>query len=127
MLTTYENTNKQGNAGIGIAIAWFTSNGYTVSVPLTDTQDYDLIVDNNKPARVQIKTTTYQRRDVYYVSLTVKGGNRSGTGKIKKFNASNVDFVFIVTGNDTKYLIPSTAIATQSSITLSTKYDLYKI
>ncbi len=42
------NTNKQkGNTGLGIAIAYYTSNGYTVSIPLNDTQDYDLIVDKN--------------------------------------------------------------------------------
>ena len=34
-----------GNAGLAMAIAYFGSNGYTVSVPLNDTQDYDLVVD----------------------------------------------------------------------------------
>ena len=42
------NSNKEkGNTGLGIAIAYYTSNGYTVSIPLNDTQDYDLIVDKN--------------------------------------------------------------------------------
>ena len=41
-------TNKEkGNSGLGIAIAYFSSNGYTVSIPLNDTKDYDLIVDKN--------------------------------------------------------------------------------
>lgn len=40
------NTNKEkGNAALGLAIAYFSSNGYTVSIPLNDTQDYDLIVE----------------------------------------------------------------------------------
>lgn len=31
-------TNKEkGNLGIGIAIAYFTTNSYTVSIPLNDT------------------------------------------------------------------------------------------
>ena len=39
-------TNKQkGNSGLGIAIAYFSINGYTVLIPLNDTQDYDLVVE----------------------------------------------------------------------------------
>ena len=39
-------TNKQkGNTALGIAIAYFSINGYTVSIPLNDTQDYDLIAE----------------------------------------------------------------------------------
>ena len=50
-------TNKEkGNYGLGIAIAYFTSHGYIVSIPLNDTQDYDLIVDkNNCIQKVQVK------------------------------------------------------------------------
>ena len=46
-------TNKEkGNTSLGIAIAYYTSNGYTVSLPLNDTQDYDLIVDKNNILRI---------------------------------------------------------------------------
>ena len=39
-------TNKHiGNAALGTAIGYFTNEGHTVSIPLTDTQDYDLLVD----------------------------------------------------------------------------------
>ena len=53
-------TNKEkGNTGLGIAIAYYSSNGYTVSIPLNDTQDYDLIVDkSNVLKKVQVKTTS---------------------------------------------------------------------
>ena len=47
----YFSTNKEKcNTGLGIAIAYYTSNGYTVSTPLNDTQDYDLIVDKKNRA-----------------------------------------------------------------------------
>ena len=51
------NTNKQKeNCGLGMAIAYFSTNGYTVSIPLNDTQDYDLIVEKNGILqRVQVK------------------------------------------------------------------------
>ena len=53
------NTNKEkGNTGLGITIAYFTANGYTVSIPLNDTQDYDLVIDkNNELETVQVKAT----------------------------------------------------------------------
>ena len=43
------NSNKdKGNAGMSMAIAYFGCNGFTVSIPLNDTQDYDLISDSNQ-------------------------------------------------------------------------------
>ena len=42
------NTNKEtGNTGLGVAIAYYISNWYIVSIPLNDTQDYDLIVEKD--------------------------------------------------------------------------------
>ena len=44
----YFETNKQkGNCGLGMEIAYFSTNDYVVSIPLNDTQDYDLIVEKN--------------------------------------------------------------------------------
>jgi hypothetical protein len=41
-------TNKdKGRAGLSLAIAYFGTNGYTVSLPINDTQWYDLIVEKN--------------------------------------------------------------------------------
>ena len=38
------NSNKEkGNTGLGIAIAYYSANGYTVSIPLNDTQDYQAV------------------------------------------------------------------------------------
>ena len=53
------NTNKEkGNTGLGITVAYFTANGYTVSIPLNDTQDYNLVIDkNNELKTVQVKAT----------------------------------------------------------------------
>jgi hypothetical protein len=33
------NPRKQVDVGLGRAIGWFASNGYTVALPLTDSQD----------------------------------------------------------------------------------------
>ena len=38
------NTNKEkGNSSLGIAIAYYSSNGYTVSIPLNDTLNIYII------------------------------------------------------------------------------------
>lgn len=124
----FKNTNKQGDAGLGIAIGWFSMHDYTVSIPLTDSQDYDLIVDNGVGLlRVQVKTTTYKRNSNYRVDLRVKGGNKSGTGKIKKFDHSKADAIFAVTGDGTKYLIPTNRFTNTGQISLCEIYEEFKL
>lgn len=127
MLNNCVNTKKQGDIGLGVAIGWFAKKGYTVSIPLTDSQEYDLVVDiNNSLKRIQIKTTQYKRDGNYSVSLTTKGGNKSGTGKIKKFDKELVDILWILTNDKEVYLLPTKNVKSTSSITLSSKYDEYR-
>lgn len=123
----YENTKKQGDAGVGMAIGWMASRGWTVSIPLTDSQDYDLIADNGSLNRVQVKTSSFKSKyGVFVVSLTVKGGNRSGTGKIKKFDKTKVDAVFVHTSEGDMYFIPVAFVA-GSSINLGHKMQKYRV
>jgi hypothetical protein len=101
--------------------------GYVVAIPLTDSQDYDLIVDVAGLKRVQVKTTTYKKKSGnFFVSLTIKGGNRSGIGKIKKLDETQVDEIFVLT-SESSYLIPVSALSGKQTITLCCKYDVYKI
>lgn len=129
----HKNSNKQGDAGLGIAIAWYTGNGYTVSIPLTDSQDYDLIVDNDGLKRVQVKTSItrkYEHRDdVWTVSLRTCGGNRRGPGpaKFKLFDIEKVDELFVITGDMLKYKIPTNIITVKSCITVGNKYRQYLV
>ena len=41
----FESNKEKGRAGLSKAIAWFGCNGYTVSIPLNDTQWYDFIAE----------------------------------------------------------------------------------
>lgn len=119
-----KNSKKQGDVGLGIAIGWFCQNGLTVSIPLTDSQDYDLVVDTiDGLDRVQVKTTSYKRRGKFTVSLSVKGGNRTSKGRIKKIDKSKVDSVFVITADNTCYWIPTHCIESEYSITLGDKFD----
>lgn len=122
------NSKKQGDIGLGAAISHFVKNEYTVSIPLTDSQDYDLIVDkDNEVSRVQVKTTGYKKDDIFVVHLSVKGGNRSGKGKVKKFDNTKVEYVFALTSDNEEYLIPSKEIDTKNQITLGVKYERFKM
>lgn len=41
------NNKDKGRAGLSLAITYFGSNGYTVSLPINDTQWYDLVVEKD--------------------------------------------------------------------------------
>lgn len=130
LLGSYKNTKKQGDAGLGIAIGWFASRSYTVCVPLTDSQDYDLVVDRGDGLmlRVQVKTTTFKAPSgAWVISLTIKGGNRTGKGKIRAFDKSKVDAVFVVAGDGSKYYIPVSKMKSSSTIYLGEFYKPYLV
>ena len=121
------NTKKKGDIGLGKAIAYYTSLGNTICIPLTDSQDYDLVVDDGEfLKRIQVKRCTYKRNGISEVSLTVKGGNRSSTGKIKKFDAEQVEIIVISTADDL-YIIPTNEIGNKQSMKLGKKYDCFKV
>jgi hypothetical protein len=128
------NSKKQGDMGLGFAICYFVSKGYTTSLPLTDSQDYDLIVDiDNKLCKVQVKTTSYKRsqkdcKNSYWtINLSVKGGNRS-YNTIKKFDNLKVDYLFIITSEMDKYLIPCSELSNaKHSLTLYKPWDKFKL
>ena len=109
------NTNKEkGNSSLGIAIAYYASNGYIVSIPLNDTQDYDLIVDNDKTLkRVQVKSSGCKTKyGNYQVALKSCGGTKGKT--YKTIIETNVDEVFILLENLERYIIPIEKIKNKS-------------
>ena len=71
-------TNKdRGKAGLSLAIAYFGTNGYTVSLPLNDTQWYDLIIEKNGIFQtVQCKFTSSKDK---VISFRSAGGTKGTT------------------------------------------------
>ena len=121
-------TNKEkGNTGLGIAIAYYVSNGYIVSIPLNDTQDYDLVVDkNNVLKKVQVKTTGCKTKyGNYQVALKSCGGTKGKT--YKTLIDTKIDELFIVAGNLDIYILPIEKIYNKSTLNLCSKYQKYKI
>jgi hypothetical protein len=128
MFENCKNSNKQGDVGMCYAMAYFAKQGYTISIPITDSQDYDLIVDDGiKLYKVQVKTTKQIAPSNYYVvSLRTCGGNRSGQ-TIKNFDENKSDLLFVLTDNHQSFLFPKKEIETKTTITLNENAEKYKV
>lgn len=120
-------TNKdKGRAGLAAAIGYFGMNGYTVSIPLNDTQEYDLLVDNgDNILKISVKATS--QRSQYGVSIVnlrnMGGTNGTVYGREKD---KNNDYVFVINEIEEKWLLPK-AVLTNNSINLGEKYNQYKL
>lgn len=122
------NSNKEkGNTGLGIAIAYYSANGYTVSIPLNDTQDYDFIVDkDNILKKIQVKATSCKTKyNKYQVALKSCGGTKGGT--YKTVVDTNIDELFIVTDSLELFRIPIEVIKNKATLNLCEKYEKYKM
>lgn len=121
------NTNKEkGNSSLGIAIAYYASNGYTVSIPLNDTQDYDLIVDKDDILKkVQVKSSACKTKfGNNQVALKSCGGTKGKT--YKTVIETKIDEVFILTEDLKIYIIPIEEINNKSTLNICDKYDQYR-
>ena len=120
----------QGNVGLGKAIEYFTSHQVPVSIPLNDTQPYDLIADfDNKLQKIQVKTTCYSRynNQQYNVGLKNSGGNRTGKARYSPFDNNSCDYLFVYTGANKCYLIPSNKIIAKTELTIDERFEQYEV
>ena len=119
----------QGNLGLAKAINYFVSHSIPVSIPLNDTQKYDLIADfNGKLQRVSVKTSRNTRTNgkSYEVQLRNTGGS-SGQSVIRLFDNDSADYLFVYTADDKMYLIPFSAITATSGLVVGSKYTEYLV
>lgn len=123
----FKSNKEKGNAGLGIAIAYYSTNGYTVSIPLNDTQDYDLIVDkNNVLKKVQVKATSCKTKyNKYQVALKSCGGTKGET--YKTIIDTKIDKVFIVTDTMEMFIIPIEEIKNKTTLNLCEKYEKNRV
>jgi hypothetical protein len=113
------NRKQQGDIGVAMAIAHYTRLGQVVSVPMTDSARYDLVVDvDGALKRVQVKTTGYQRKGRYEVHTKTCGGNQTWTGVSRYITVDEVDLVFIYTLAGAMYEMPASLIAGRGSVGL---------
>lgn len=117
----------QGNIGLGRAIAYYTSKGIPVMLPLNDSQKYDLVVDDSTLKRVSIKTTRFKdKRGNFIVQLknTTLGSSHN---TIRRFDNKSSDILFVLTRDLVMYEIPTCEIKSTCTLTLSKDYDRYKV
>ena len=86
-----------------MAINYFTIKGYTVSLPLNDTQWYDMVVEkDNIFQTVQCKATQTEDGSISLRSL----GGTKGTEYDNIINHPELDYLFCVNKDFDMWLIP---------------------
>lgn len=107
-----------GNSSLGIAISYFVCNGFIVSIPLNDTQDYDLVIEKDgKLDKVQVKATGCKtKNNIYQVSLKSCGGTKGK--EYKTLINTNIDYLFILNADLKMYVIPKSEIKNKCTINL---------
>ena len=122
-----EYKSHQGNLGLGRAIAYYTSQCTPVLIPLNDTQKYDLVIDRDGLKRVSVKTTQHMAKSGNYEVLLKNCGGSSGNSKIRHFDNTTCDLVFVVVITGDMYEIPASEISVKGVLTLSSQWDKYKV
>lgn len=108
-----------GRIGLANAIAYYTQQGYTISLPINDTQWYDLIIEKDGLFQtVQCKATATEEG-------TIDFRNTGGTkGSIYGHTLdTNIDIIFCVDKNLNMFSIPKKDLVeygVSRSITLRT-------
>ena len=98
----FQTNRDKGRAGMAMAIAYFGANGYTVNIPLNDTQWYDLVVEKDGIFKtVQCKATGSNDNTI---SMRSSGGTNGGVYDTV-FNHS-VDLLFCLDKDTNMFVIP---------------------
>jgi len=129
MFDSCKNTKAQGNIGMGVAIAYYSVNNYTVSIPLTDSQSYDFIIEKEGILyKVQVKTSSFKTKyGIYNVALKTCGGNQSSYN-VKCLDKTKIDYLFVMCSDGVCYNIPASAIAGKgNSINMGKNVEEYRV
>jgi hypothetical protein len=127
-------SKNQGNIGVSKAIYEYTRLGYTVLLPFSDSDKYDLVIDNKiKLLKVQVKTSRCKAKyGGYQVNLKTSGGNTK-TNTIRTRQIEDYDILFVLTEDGNCWSIPSDQLGNANSSTVvgntnrPNKYSEYKI
>lgn len=93
-------TQRKGDVATAQAIATFTSLGYDVSLPLTESAAYDMIVDTEEGLkRVQVKYCSSSQVDLRRIHSNSNGY------VVKDPNVTAFDWLYVYKPNEGEYLI----------------------
>lgn len=111
-------TQRKGDSAVALAIATFTAMGYDVSIPLTESAAYDLVVDvGGSIYRVQVRYTSTDEVDLRRIHSNSKGY------VVKKCKENSYDWLYILNGEGKQYLIKE-CLSGRRSIKPSFQYQL---
>lgn len=113
---------------MSLGVAYFGANGYTVSVPLNDTQWYDFVAEKDgKFYTVQCKATGSKQN---VIPLKSCGGTRGS--KYDVVTEHPLDYLFCVDKDQNLFLIPvddirkignKNSLALRTELSKSTRHD----
>jgi PD-(D/E)XK nuclease superfamily protein len=128
------NRRVQGDIGELSAMEWLGSHGATVWVPFNHSPHVDLMAEwDDELIRVQVKTSTFRTikksgDERWHVAIATNGGNRSWTGLTKKFDPSQVDYLFVLVGDGRRWFIPAGLVEAARSLALGgRKYSEFEV
>ncbi|NBS70149.1 hypothetical protein EBT31_14740, partial [bacterium] len=102
-------TQKKGDLAVSRAIFAFTKKGFDVSLPVTESAAYDLIVDDgSKLYRVQVRYSSSGEVDLRRIHSNSQGY------VIKKVSETVYDWLYVLTSDEKEYLIRSCYIGRRS-------------
>ena len=107
-----------GRIGLSMAINYFTIHGYTVSVPLNDTQWYDLIIEKDG------QFETVQCKATMTIDDTIDLRSTGGTKGLEYDNVKNhteLTYLFCVNKDLKMWLIPIKELPQINQIKLRTE------
>ena len=102
-------TQRKGDIAVSQAISTFTKLGLDVSIPLTESAAYDLIVDTiDGLKRVQVRYTSSEKVDLRRIHSNSKGY------VVKKSVENAYDWLYILKSSGEEYIIKSCLPARRS-------------
>ncbi len=113
-------TQRKGDIAVSQAIATFTKLGLDVSLPLTESAAYDLIVDTLEGLkRVQVRYTSTNKVDLRSIHSNSHGY------VIKKTVVNAYDWLYVLKSNGAEYLVKS-CLPARRSISPNVKHLIVK-
>jgi hypothetical protein len=114
------NSRAQADYALGVTIAYFSSKGHTVFLPITDAHGCDLVVDiDGELKRVEIRSTSQMSKSGYYVA---------SINTVKHVSCRKFDLLLIASKDGSIWIFPKeNIIDINSHITLNHERDMYKV
>lgn len=110
-------TQRKGDVALTRAIASFTELGYDVALPITESAEYDLIVDTPKGLfRVQVKYSSNKWCDLRKIHSNSKGY------VVKSYSDTSYDWLYVYSPGHGEFLMEF--VHDKSGITLKDEWKL---